>query len=790
MQVLKFGGSSVANAENISKVLEIVSEAVKRDSTMLVCSAISGCTDALIEIGNKASAGDESYKDTINTLEARHKEIISKLLPGEEEAAGITNECDSLFSSLRGIAHGVFLLGELSPTSLSAIESFGEMLSTKIIATAFAYRGMACQWVDSRKLIRCTSKGVDTDVTYRAVRDLISSRPEVRLFILPGFIASDENGKTVTLGRGGSDYTAALYAAGANARRLEIWTDVSGMMTTNPKIVPTARTIKNISYRAALELSHFGAKVIYPPTIQPVVSSGIPIYVKNTFRPEDYGTRIEADPGKESLTDPIGISNSDDIALISLEGSAMVGVPGFSSRLFDALTRAGINIILITQASSVHTMCIAISRKDAKKAKAAADECFAYEISLGKLNPLKVETGFSIVCLVGDNVLEHSGATGRMLAALGSRGVPVRATAQGSSERNISVIVQSDMAKEAIRAVHSEFFDKTAEKVVNLFIAGYGTVGKALVDMINDNAESILARTGKRLRICAVSNSRKFVLDRTGVDCSHLGELLEAGTPADSGAFFSAIALMGGENSVFVDCTSSYDVCDRYAILLSLGFSVVACNKKLFSATSEKYNLAKSAALTYGKSLRYETTVGAALPIIETITRCVNSGDRIASVEAVLSGTLNYLCSNYDGGDFDALVQKAHDLGYTEPNPADDLSGKDVLRKFVILLREAGEKIEMDGISLEPFPVQEVAQRYKAAAEKGCRLRYVASWDGKKAEIGLREVAPDNFLYNLCGTDNAALIKTEDYPSPLVVAGAGAGPRQTAGGLLNDILFI
>ena len=455
MQVLKFGGTSVAAPE---KLVDIVCAAVKKDRTVLVCSAVSGCTDALIRLGQLASDRDKTYLSEWETLRNQHFSMIETLLPADRVAA-VKETVGQLFDSLAGILYGVFLLGELSPASLDAVESYGELFSTRILAAKFSSLGIACEWLDAREIVRTSDGTVDTAVTYANIAKAVSEHPRTGLFIVPGFLASDEQGRTTTLGRGGSDYTAALLAVGVGASRVEIWTDVPGIMTADPRMVPTARPIRNISYRAAQELSHFGAKVIFPPTIQPVVHEGIPICVKNTFDPEDPGTRVEKEPplnGDEAL----GISHSDDIALISLEGSGMVGVPGFSSRLFDALTRSGINIILITQASSVHTMCIAIAAQDAPAAKKAADNCFAYEISLGRLNPLKVETGYSIVCLVGDDILGHSGATGRMLAALGGQDVPVRATAQGSSERNISVIVSSDKAAQAVRAIHNEFFDK------------------------------------------------------------------------------------------------------------------------------------------------------------------------------------------------------------------------------------------------------------------------------------------------------------------------------------------
>ena len=820
MQVLKFGGSSVADAAIMSQVVDIVTKAVDRDRTILVISAIKGCTDTLIRIGNLASQRDESYKDLINELQQKHHEIISSLLPREKQEES-TEVCDSLFDSLRSIAQGVYLLGELSPASLDAIQSFGELWSSKIIATKLASIGLATKWIDSRQIIRTVAKGdkntVDIQKTYYRVNEMVENNNITQLFVLPGFIASDKQGRTTTLGRGGSDYTASLLAVGCKARILEIWTDVPGMMTSNPKVVPTARTISNISYKAALELSHFGAKVIYPPTIQPVVTEGVPIYVKNTFDPETHGTLIEKNPPR-SKDKVIGISNSDNIALLSLEGSGMVGIPGFSSRLFETLSQNDINIILITQASSVHTMCIAVSEKDAEKAREAADRCFAYEISLGKLNPLKVEKGYSIVCLVGDDVLNQAGATGRMLAALGRNSIPVRATAQGSSERNISAIISSSDAEAAIRTIHNEFFDKRSGKDINLFIAGYGTVGRALVDIIAKNREKIAARTGRRLHVCGLSNSRRFIIDKNGLRLSDIQAQLNNGESSADEAYFTQLATLSLENSVFVDCTASADIAFKYMNLFKKGYSVVACNKITFSSPFKQYAALKEAAIEIGATLRYETTVGAALPILESISRSVHSGDEIIRIEAVLSGTLNYIFSNYaggEGGTFAEVVRRAQDAGYTEPDPRLDLSGRDVLRKLIILSREAGVGIDEKDVEISPILGDEFfegdveafykklaeneemfATRYAEAASKGLRQRFIASLVkdeqapfGYRAKIGLESVSSEHPLFNLCGTDNAALIQTDFYPSPLVVQGAGAGAYQTASGVLNDIIM-
>jgi len=818
MQVLKFGGTSVADATNISKVNDIVVNSIELDKTVLVCSAISKCTDTLIEIGARAAARDNSYLQLISELQMKHQQIIDELLQAEKRTLA-QKECDELFDSLRSITLGVFLLGELSTTSLDAIQGMGELISTKIIARSFLARGVQCKWIDSRDIILTREVGgknvVDTDVTYERIRQAVSDSPSTSLFILPGFIASDSKGRTTTLGRGGSDYTAALYAVALNARKLEIWTDVPGIMTANPKIVHGARTIRHISYRAALELSHFGAKVIYPPTIHPVVKEGIPIYVRNTFEPDAEGTVIEKNPPL-SAEDIIGISNSDDIALISLEGNGMVGIPGFTSRFFDALSRADINIILITQASSVHTMCLAISAMDAEKARKATNECFAYEISLGRINPLKVEMGYSIVCVVGDDVIGHSGATGKMLAALGRNAIQVRATAQGSSERNISVIVPSERVNDAICQIHSEFFDKDKEKLVNIFIAGYGNVSRALLEMVAKNGERIVGKTGKRVRVCGISNSRKFIIDTLGIELGEGSEeidaLLNEGRNAADNAYFNALSELSIRNSVFVDCTASDAVAFQYKSLMKKGYSVVACNKIAFASSYDSYSALKQCAMDNGVKLRYDTTVGAAQPIIATIKRCYNSGDQIQEIRAVLSGTLNYIFSTYDSSrSFATVVREALEKGYTEPDPRLDLSGTDVLRKIVILSRENGIPLEVGDVTVKPLleadyfegdmnsffdkldqREESFRSRYVEASSRGHRLRYVASLKNMgsewKAGIGLEEVEETDPLYNLVGTDNAVIIRTDLYPTSLVIQGRGAGAAQTASGILNDIL--
>ena len=518
MQVLKFGGSSVANAENITRVIKIVRQALTKDKTVVVSSAISGCTDALIAIGKAALAQDSGYRAQIEDLQKRHISLIEELIP-RQECEDIKAVCLELFKKLEEICKGVYLLKELSDLSLDHIVSFGELLSTKIISAKLKSMNISHKWKDSRELIKTELLGgknsVIREVTFRNIKEYFDSN-NCQLYILPGFIAMDMMGRTTTLGRGGSDYTASIIAVGAQARRLEIWTDVCGMMTADPRIVPSAKPIRNISYKEALELSHFGAKVVYPPTIQPVVKQGTPIYVKNTFAPEDPGTLIERNPpeGKNKIR---GISSSNKIALLSMEGSGMVGIPGYSSKLFDTLSKNNINIILITQASSVHTMCIAIDEKDADLAKKASDELFAYEISLGKVDPLRVEKGFSIISLVGDDMKNQSGASGRMFDALGREGINIRAIAQGSSEKNVSAVVKTEFVNDAIRAIHNEFFSPDNNRRVNLFIAGYGTVAKALVEIIRKQGRPSQEGAARKLSFAGLATAKSMSLTRTAL---------------------------------------------------------------------------------------------------------------------------------------------------------------------------------------------------------------------------------------------------------------------------------
>ncbi len=791
MQVLKFGGSSVANAATMLKVIEIVKEASEGDKTVVVASALSGVTDQLVETGHLAGSADPSYQERIDSLEERHKTLIKELIPKAFQP-DINSQCGRLFEALRGICKGVFLIKELSPNTADLIMSFGELLSTQILITKCISLGMNCKWIDARDMIKTekvfSHNVVDTETSYKNIYRTLSAL-QAKIAIIPGFIASDAAGRTTTLGRGGSDYTASLLAVGAEARRLEIWTDVDGMMTADPHIVPQARTIEHISYKEALELSHFGAKVIYPPTIQPVITKGIPILVKNTFRPRAAGTLIEKNPPEG--TDKIkGISGSNRIALLSMEGSGMVGIPGYSSRLFDALAQNEINIILITQASSVHTMLVAIEEKDAVKAKKAADHTFAYEISLHKVDPLRVESGFSIISLIGDDMKNQSGASGRMFEAIGRSGITIRAIAQGSSEKNVSAVVCTKDIEQAIRATHKEFFGSPHRRI-NLFIAGFGNVGKALVQMIDAGKAQILESRGIELVLAGISNSRRSLICKDGISAA----MLPKGLTENAEGFVDRMCHANLSGSLFVDCTANQYIAACYPQIMENKIGVVCCNKIANAADWESYVALHCCARLNQVPFMYETNVGAALPVISLIRQLIQSGDTIERICASLSGTLNYVWGNYDGTTpFEEIVAQAAALGYTEPDPLTDLRGVDVLRKALILGREIGLPLQESDIEATSFlpdtwPCETHFQAlYNQAAGKQQRLRYLVQIEHNKVSVGLQALSADHPFYALRGTDSALLIYSRHYPNGLRIEGAGAGAVQTAEGLLNDIL--
>ncbi|WP_028787026.1 bifunctional aspartate kinase/homoserine dehydrogenase I [Terrimonas ferruginea] len=809
MQVLKFGGTSVANAENISKVISIVQAAAQKDTTVVVVSALGGVTDLLLNAAALAAEGNETYKEKLVTIEQRHMDAVKQLIPVASQSQLLSLVKKSC-NEIEDICSGIFLLGELTARSRDRIGSYGEWLSSQIIAAAFRALGTAAEWKDSRELITTNSAFTHAEVDFTVTNTKIAAfftGDYSRLFILPGFIAADKNNITTTLGRGGSDYTAAILASALAADVLEIWTDVSGMMTADPRLTGNARIIPSITYQEAMELSHFGAKVIYPPTIQPVMNKGIPVWIKNTFAPQDPGTLIESSAARNG--DIVrGISSINNIALLSLEGSGMVGIPGFSKRLFEALSSEKINVILITQSSSEHSICVAVDAASAARAKQAVDAVFANEIALQKVDPLLIESDLSIVALVGESMKSHPGISGRMFSAMGRNGVNVRAIAQGSSEKNISAVIATRDVRKAINVLHEEFFE-TTYKQVNLFIAGTGNVGAKLIGQLQQQAAVLSQRLRLQVRVAGLSNSRHRLIKEEGIDLGKWREELEAGQPADIDQFVSEAIARNLRNSIFVDVTANEKVASVYDKLLQKSISVVACNKIAASSAYENYQRLKELAGEFNSRFLFETNVGAGLPIIGTLNDLTHSGDRVRRIDAVLSGTLNFVFNHYDGSrPFAEVVRQAQDEGYTEPDPRLDLSGTDVMRKIMILAREAGENMEMEQITNNSFlPAScnegSVEDFYKALAKeephfralyeeakaKGCILKFVASFDQGSASVGLRHIDPAHDLYHLYGKDNIVLFYTDRYTDqPMVVKGAGAGAAVTASGVFADII--
>ena len=816
MQVLKFGGSSVGSAEAINQMLSIVISRIEKEKTIVVVSAMSGVTDELIILAQTAAQGNESYKTIIQNIQQKHLDAVHVLVPNKEQS-GTISLVKQLINELESHSENLFMLKEFSLRLQDKIISYGELLSSKIISAIFESKGIKQQWVNSSELIKTNSNYfnavVDKPLTYKNIASYFAA-PEnaFDLYIAPGYVASDAEGHTTTLGRGGSDYTAAIYAAATDAIVLEIWTDVSGMMTADPRMVQNAKEIPEISYQEAMELSHFGAKVIYPPTIQPVMQKNIPVWIKNTFDPNHAGTIIK----NESPSDRNfirGISSINDICLLCLEGSGMVGIPGFSKRLFDALAKKQINIILITQSSSEHSICVGVNRQDADLAKIAVDAEFEQEINTHIVEPLMVEKEVSIIALVGEQMKSHPGVSGKMFGVLGRNGINVRAIAQGSSEKNISAVVATKDVRKAINVLHEEFFE-TTYKQVNVYVAGAGNVGSKLLDQIKKQVPYLQATLRLQINIVGIANSKKQLINAEGIDLTNWREQLAAAPAGNITQYVNTILENNLRNSIFVDVTAHQTVSDVYMQLLGKAVSVVACNKIACSSPYEHYAKLKALAREFNTSFLFETNVGASLPIIGTLNDLIRSGDNINRIEAVLSGTLNYVFNNYDGSiPFSKIVRQAQAEGYTEPDPRLDLGGTDVMRKIMILAREAGHKIEMTGItnetflpascfngSVEDFYTEMEKQEphfkkiYEAAAAKNCKLKFVASFqinaDRKgTAKVGLQHIEPSCDFYHLYGKDNLVLFYSMRYPElPLVVKGAGAGADVTASGVFADII--
>ena len=704
MQVLKFGGSSVANAANISKCMVIIRNALEQDKTIVVVSALGGITDNLLHCATAAASGDESYCDSLKHIEQRHLDAVRELIPVTGQSS-ILSMVKKTCNELEDIFKGIFLLRELSMRTKDCVLSFGEILSSRILSAALAAQDIPNTWKDSRDLIVTDSRFGHALVDFQTTRKKMEAYFQSAinsLYIVPGFIAADGQGVTTTLGRGGSDYTAAIYGSLLNSKRIEIWTDVSGMMTADPRLVSNARVIPDISYQEAMELSHFGAKVIYPPTLQPVMNKNIPVWIKNTFAPADPGTLIEK-VSSSSGSIIRGISSIHRIALLSLEGSGMIGIPGFSKRLFEALSSQQINVILITQASSEHSICVGVDSSQAALAKISIDDAFAPEIQAGTVLPLIVEEELAIVALVGDNMKSHPGISGKLFGVLGRNGINVRAIAQGSSERNISAVISTKDVKKAVNVLHEEFFEATY-KQLNLFITGTGNVGKRLLQQLAQQKHFLLDQLRLQVRVTGLANSRKMLIQEEGIDLNNWQAELEKGDPMHLRDFLKIIHSKNLRNSVFVDVTANKEVALGYEHLLQKSISVVACNKIACSSPYKYYRRLKDLSKEFNAAYFFETNVGAGLPVIGTLNDLLRSGDKIRKMEAVLSGTLNFVFNHYDGKTkFATVVKQAQDEGYTEPDPRLDLSGTDVMRKIMILAREAGNAIEMEDISNQVF---------------------------------------------------------------------------------------
>ncbi len=813
MRVLKFGGSSVSSADRIKGVMQIVQNKYNiSPSVAVVVSALGGVTDTLMGIARQAARGDGAYQDIFTQLQKRHLDLATALISPSRLASAhehIKTTIKELEDALRGIA----LVWEVSKRTMDYVLSFGERLSAYIIAESLKETIPSAIYVDARDLITTDrhfgSAHVLYERTYRTIKDRLPKGPS--LPIITGFIGATEAQETTTLGRGGSDYTAAIIGAAINAEEIEIWTDVDGVMTADPRQVQAAFPIPHLTYKEALEMSHFGAKVIHPPTIVPALQHNIPLRIRNTFRPEAPGTLITAeDQAKSNMI--CGISSINEVALVRVEGSGMVGVCGSASRIFGALAKSDINVILISQGSSEHSICFAIAPHSAERAIEAIEEEFSLEMHAGLIDKVVVEDGVSVIAIVGGKMRHTPGIAGKLFGALGNNGINIAAIVQGSSEYNISVAVKRSDEVKALNVIHEEFFLSPAT-TLNLFLVGTGLIGKTLLQQIRCQAESLRHEYALDLRVVGLANSTKMCFNDAGCELEHWQDQLKKAT--ESMHITSFVRHMKGlnlANSIFVDCTSSEEVAAAYEEILSASVSIVTPNKKAMSGPYDTYRILKDLTKRKGVKFLYETNVGAGLPIISTVIDLLRSGDKILKVEAVLSGTLSYLFNTFmSGKTLSESVHEAQQRGFTEPDPRDDLNGKDVLRKLLILARESGFPLEITDIALEPllpsecFEASAVAEFYRKLTaydevyeqkrsqltQEGRALRYIASFENGIASVALQAVAADHPFYHLSGSDNVIALTTERYKeNPLVIKGQGAGAEVTAGEVLADIIRI
>jgi len=811
MNVLKFGGTSVANAQNISLVKNIVYQNAYTKQYVVV-SALGGITDLLLDTAAAAANQDPLYKTPLNEIEKRHLDTVKSLIAPNDQSA-ILSQIKAALNTLETLLEGAYLIGEITPKLSDKIVSFGELLSSYIISAYFKSQGLDAIHADARTLITTDQVYGKASVNYALTNQKLlefNGANKNAIVVMGGFIASSSEGVATTLGRGGSDFTAAIVAAALDASLLEIYTDVSGMFTANPKLVKQARPITSISYEEAMELSHFGAKVLYPPTIQPVLQKQIPIAIKNTFDPQAVGTLIQKQASEGNKTVQ-GISHVENIALISLEGSGMVGIPGISKRFFEVLSNAKISVVLITQASSEHSICVGIAAEDTSAAVALVNEAFEFEMSQGKIKAVIAENDLAIIALVGDQMKKHQGLSGKMFATLGKNNVNIRAIAQGASERNISAVVEKADVKKALNALHEVFFEENI-KQLNLFVMGSGNVGAKLLEQLAQQKDYLKKQLKLSVRVIGISNSRTMCFKSDGLDLNDWQNSLSKGEKASMPLFLEKILSLNLRNAIFVDNTASELVANTYADYLSKSISVVTCNKIACAAAYPNYKRLKDLARTYNASFLFETNVGAGLPIIDTLKNLVASGDEIKEIQAVLSGSLNFVFNHFnDQTTFHDVVKQAQEEGYTEPDPTIDLSGIDVMRKILILARESGHVMEINDIENNSFLPSESLETssneaffdslikyesdfqtmYQKAYAKGAKLKYVASFKDGKASVGLQEIPQGHDFYALEGSDNIVLFYTERYPNqPMIIKGAGAGAAVTASGIFADIIRV
>lgn len=808
MKVLKFGGTSVGSVESILSLKAIVEKEAQEQPIIVVVSALGGITDKLIATSVLAQKGDEAWKDEFQAMVERHHKMIDTIITDPRKREQLFNIVDSLFEQLRSIYFGVYLIHDLSKKTQDAIVSYGERLSSNIVATLV----QGAKWYDSREFIKTMRKNhkntLDSELTNRLVRRTFSDLQ--RISLVPGFISKDRDTDEITnLGRGGSDYTAAIIAAALDADILEIWTDVNGFMTADPRVIKTAYTIKELSYIEAMELCNFGAKVVYPPTIYPVCVKNIPIRVKNTFNPDSEGSIIKQKVANNDK--PIkGISSINGTTLITVAGLSMVGVIGVNRRIFTALADNGISVFMVSQASSENSTSIGVRDQDAAEAVEVLNGEFAKEIETGAMFPMHAESGLATIAVVGENMKHVPGIAGKLFGTLGRAGISMIACAQGASQTNISFVVKSEHLRKALNAIHDSFF-LSEYKVLNLFVCGVGTVGGQLLEQIHDQYEELKRTKRLKLNVVGIATSKKALFNRDGIDLANYRELLADAPESNDKKLRDAIIEMNCFNSVFVDCTASKDVAEIYQPLLEHNISVIAANKIAASSSYEKYALLKETALARGVFFRYETNVGAGLPIIGTINDLRNSGDVILKIEAVLSGTLNFIFNELSADvTMSEAVRRAKEQGYSEPDPRIDLSGKDVIRKLVILAREAGYKVEKTDVEKHLFIPDEFFKgsieefwknlpkldadfeaRRKQLDAEGKRWRFVATFDHGKLSVALKEVDRTHPFYNLQGSNNIVALTTERYREyPMLIQGYGAGASVTAAGVFANIMSI